>query len=152
MFKTHEKSQFEILSGNTIEKPGRIIVQIGEDKLYTNSHGMAVFLCETVEPEEFNRTTLEGRLEDLQSEYNSECEAHAIETEEAMAKIDAMEELLAQERDSKREINASMDRVIEDNKALYNALQECRRIFGNLPQEIEKLLEGELDNVYTGTV
>ena len=36
MLKTHEKSRFEVMNGNQIVKTSRIVVQIAEEKLYTN--------------------------------------------------------------------------------------------------------------------
>ena len=36
MLKTHEKSRFKVLNGTSIRDTKRIIVKIGEEKLYTN--------------------------------------------------------------------------------------------------------------------
>lgn len=41
MFKTHEKSRFEVMNGTQIENAKRIVIQIAEEKLYTNGRGMA---------------------------------------------------------------------------------------------------------------
>lgn len=155
MLKTHEKSRFEVLSGTNVRDTKRIVVQIREEKLYTNPAGMACFLCETVDPEDYNRTTAEGRAAEAEKSLQEEIEAHKIETEEAQAKIDALEELLEKARDTREGMKNAAAAVREENKTLYKALVECRRIFGELPPEIERLLnneEGEKDHGYTCTI
>lgn len=140
MLKTHEKSRFEVLNGTNVRDTKRIVVQIGEEKLYTNPAGMACFLCETVDPEDYNRTTAEGRAAEAEKSLQEEIEAHKIETEEAQAKIDALEELLEEARDAREGMKNAVAAVREENKTLYKALVECRRIFGELPPEIETLI------------
>lgn len=140
MLKTHEKSRFEVLNGTNVRDTKRIVVQIGEEKLYTNPAGMACFLCETVDPEDYNRTTVEGRAAEAEKSLQEEIEAHKIETEEAQAKIDALEELLEEARDAREGMKNAAAAVREENKTLYKALVECRRIFGELPPEIETLI------------
>lgn len=140
MLKTHEKSRFEVLNGTNVRNTKRIVVQIGEEKLYTNPAGMACFLCETVDPEDYNRTTAEGRAAEAEKSLQEEIEAHKIETEEAQAKIDALEELLEEARDAREGMKNAAAAVREENKTLYKALVECRRIFGELPPEIETLI------------
>lgn len=140
MLKTHEKSRFEVLNGTNVRDTKRIVVQIGEEKLYTNPAGMACFLCETVDPEDYNRTIAEGRAAEAEKSLQEEIEAHKIETEEAQAKIDALEELLEEARDAREGMKNAAAAVREENKTLYKALVECRRIFGELPPEIETLI------------
>lgn len=140
MLKTHEKSRFEVLNGTNVRDTKRIVVQIGEEKLYTNPAGMACFLCETVDPEDYNRTTAEGRAAEAEKSLREEIEAHKIETEEAQAKIDALKELLEEARDAREGMKNAAAAVREENKTLYKALVECRRIFGELPPEIETLI------------
>ena len=140
MLKTHEKSRFEVLNGTNVRDTKRIVVQIGDEKLYTNPAGMACFLCETVDPEDYNRTTAEGRAAEAEKSLQEEIEAHKIETEEAQAKIDALEELLEEARDAREGMKNAAAAVREENKTLYKALVECRRIFGELPPEIETLI------------
>lgn len=155
MLKTHEKSRFEVLNGEHIRDTKRIVVQIGEEKLYTNPAGMACFLCETVNPEDYNRTTAEGRAAEAEKSLQEEIEAHKIEMEEAEAKIEALEELLEQARDAGGNYRRKLDEAAQENAELRKALIECRRIFGELPPEIERLLnneEGEKDNGYTCTI
>lgn len=155
MLKTHEKSRFEVLNGEHVRDTKRIVVQIGEEKLYTNPAGMACFLCETVDPEDYNRTTAEGRAAEAEKSLQEEIEAHKIEMEEAEAKIEALEELLEQARDAGGNYRRKLNEVAQENAELRKALIECRRIFGELPPEIERLLnneEGEKDNGYTCTI
>lgn len=140
MIKTHEKSRFEVLNGNNVRDTSRIVVQIGEKKLYTNPSGMACFLCETVDPKEYNRTTAEGRATAAEKELADEIEAHKIEMEEAQAKINALEELLAEAQEAREGMRNVVAAVREENQTLYKTLVECRRIFGELPPEIETLI------------
>lgn len=140
MFKTHEKSRFEVMNGTQIENAKRIVIQIAEEKLYTNGRGMAYFLCETVDPKEYDRTTAEGRAAAAEKELVDEIEANKIEMEEAQAKIDALEELLAEAKDAREGMRNAAAAVREENQTLYKALVECRRIFGELPPEIETLI------------
>lgn len=104
MLKTHEKSRFEVMNGKAIKESGRIVIQVAEEKLYTNASGMACFLCETVDPEDYNRTTAEGRAAEAEKSLQEEIEAHKIEMEEAEAKIAALEELLAEAKDAREEM------------------------------------------------
>lgn len=140
MFKTHEKSRFEVMNETQIENAKRIVIQIAEEKLYTNGRGMACFLCETVDPKEYDRTTAEGRAAAAEKELVDEIEANKIEMEEAQAKIDALEELLAEAKDAREGMRNAAAAVREENQTLYKALVECRRIFGELPPEIETLI------------
>lgn len=137
MFKTHEKSRFEALSSEAVRNSERIIVQIGENKLHSNPAGLAVFLCETVAIEDYYHETIEGQLEELDNQQ---------------VKADALEELLEQSKDNTKRIADRLDRVNAENKKLFEALQECEHIFGELPKEIKELMEGGLDIVYNRTV
>ena len=141
MFKTHEKSRFEAMNSDTIRNTERIIIQIGEKKLHSNPSGLAVFLCETVAKEDYERETVEGQLEAALEELNNQ-----------KAKATAMEELLEQSKDKAKQVADRLYRSNAENKKLFEALQECERIFGELPKEIKELLEGGLDNVYNGAV
>ena len=140
MFKTPEKSRFEVMNGTQIENAKRIVIQIAEEKLYTNGRGMACFLCETVDPKKYDRTTAEGRAAAAEKELVDEIEANKIEMEEAQAKIDALEELLAEAKDAREGMRNAAAAVREENQTLYKALVECRRIFGESPPEIETLI------------
>lgn len=140
MLKTHEKSRFEVLNGTDVRNTKRIVVQIGEEKLYTNPAGMACFLCETVDPEDYDRTTAEGRAEEAEKSLQEEIEANKIEMEEAEAKIAALEELLAEEKDTREGMRKAQEKALNENQKLYSAIVECRRVFGELPKEIEDLI------------
>lgn len=148
MLKTHEKSRFEVLNGNDVRNTSRIVVQIGDEKLYTNGTGMACFLCETVAPEDYDRTTAEGRAAEAEKCLRDEIEAHRLEMEGAEAKIAALEELLAQTRDERDKAREDARRSEEENAAFYGALVECERIFGSLPPEIERLYKDEAERGY----
>lgn len=148
MLKTHEKSRFEVLNGRDIKNTSRIVVQIGEEKLYTNNSGMACFLCETVERKDYDRTTAEGRAEEAEKCLQDEIEAHRLEMEDAEAKIAALEELLALTRDERDKAREDARRSEEENAAFYGALVECKRIFGSLPPEIERLYKDEAERGY----
>lgn len=140
MFKTHEKSRFETMSEKQIKSGERIVVQISDEKQFTNNGGDMWFLCETVDPKEYDRTTAEGRAAAAEEELAAEIEAHKIEMDEAQAKITALEELLAEAQDAREQLRNANRTVHEENTVLYNALCECRRIFGDLPPEIDNLL------------
>ncbi len=155
MFKTHEKSRFEVLSGNVMDKEERIVVQIADEMLYTNVGGMACFLCETVSPEDYNQTTAEGRAAEAEKKLADEIDAHKIEMEEAQETLEVLQNQLAESQDCREGLRRSVEKLQAKNMELYKALAECRRIFGDLPPEIEELFtipKGEMENVHTGTV
>lgn len=140
MFKTHERSRFEVMNGQQIRDSERIIVQIAEEKLYTNMQGVACFLCETVSKANFDLSTLEVKLAATEKQLKDEAEAHRAELEEAEAKVEALEELLAEASDDRERMKITIGEVREENMEFFNALTECRRIFGELMSEIEGLL------------
>lgn len=148
MLKTHEKSRFEVLNERNVRDTSRIVVQIGDEKTYTNSCGTAYFLCETVAQQDYNRTTAEGRAAEAEKCLRDEIEAHRLEMEGAEAKIAALEELLAQTRDERDKAREDARRSEEENTAFYAALVECERIFGGLPPEIERLYKDEAERGY----
>lgn len=147
MLRTHEKSYFRLVSGEDLRKT-ETIIQIAEEKQYENGKGYAVFLCEVVKPEEYERTTAEGRAEAAETSLQEEIEAHKIEMEEAEAKIEALEELLEQARDKERERQQKEESQNEEINKLYGALYECEKIFGSLPPEIERLYKDEEERGY----
>ena len=83
MLKTHEKSRFETMSEKQIKREERIVVQISDEKQFTNNSGDMWFLCETVDPKEYDRTTAEGRAAAAEAELAAEIEAHKMEMDEA---------------------------------------------------------------------
>lgn len=154
MIKTHEKSRLHtVLRTSRVNGSDDIILQIEQTPLL--SDGAIVYLVESVSKEDYDRTTAEGKAAAAEAELAAEIEAHKIEMEEAQAKIDALEELLEKARDTREGMRNAVEAVREENKTLYKALVECHRIFGELPPEIERLLnnkEGEKDHGYTCTI
>ena len=139
MLKTHEKSRIYPVRGSyAAEEIKEIVLQMEPTQLQSN--GNYVYLVETVSREEYNRTTAEGRAAAAEAELAAEIEAHKMEMDEAQAKIDALEELLAEAQDVREQLRNANRTVHEENTVLYNALCECRRIFGDLPPEIDNLL------------
>lgn len=139
MLKTHEKSRLRVVVGTAhISSGSDIILQI-EQTPERSGNGI-VYLVESVSEAEYNRTTAEGRAAAAEAELAAEIEAHKMEMDEAQAKIDALEELLAETQDAREQLRNVNRTVHEENTVLYNALCECRRIFGDLPPEIDNLL------------
>lgn len=139
MLKTHEKSRIRVVAGTLkADELSGVVLQI-EATGIRNGDGN-IYLVETVDPKEYERTTAEGRAAAAEKELADEIEAHKIEMEEAQAKIDAMEELLAEAQDAREGMRNAAAAVREENQTLYKALVECRRIFGELPPEIETLI------------
>lgn len=139
MLKTHEKSRIRVVAGTLkADELSSVVLQI-EATGIRNGDGN-IYLVETVDPKEYERTTAEGRAAAAEKELADEIEAHKIEMEEAQAKIDAMEELLAEAQDAREGMRNAAAAVREENQTLYKALVECRRIFGELPPEIETLI------------
>ena len=154
MIKTHEKSKLRTVAGTSrVNSSGDIILQIEQTPHI--SDGLIIYLVESVSKEDYDRTTAEGKAAAAKEELAAEIEAHKIEMEEAQAKIDALEELLEEARDAREGMRKAAAAVREEKQTFYKAIVECRRIFGELPPEIERLLnneEGEKDNGYTCTI
>ena len=139
MLKTHEKSRIYPVRGSyAAEEIKEVVLQMEPTQLQSN--GNYIYLVETVSKEEYNRTTAEGRAAAAEAELAAEIEVHKIEMNEAQAKIAALEELLAEAQDVREQLRNANRTVHEENTVLYNALCECRRIFGDLPPEIDNLL------------
>lgn len=151
MIKTHEKSEIVLINGKELSNDENVILQIDTTAQYQNGN-YGVYIAEIVDRNEYDRTTAEGRAEAAEKRLEDEMNAHKIEIGEMEAKAEALEEMLEQQRDWTREKEVEVIRIGEENQKLYEALVECKRIFGLLPTEIEKLLKGDLSNVYTGTV
>lgn len=140
MLKTHEKSRiYQVRGSYAAEEIKEVVLQMEPTQLQSN--GNYVYLVETVSQEEYNRTTAEGRAAAAEEELAAEIEAHEIEMNEAQAKIDALEELLAQTRTEKAEIRDNWAKTSEDLRTLHRALHECKRVFNGLPAEIEETME-----------
>lgn len=139
MLKTHEKSRIYPVRGSfAAEEITDIVLQMEATGFL--SEGNYVYLVETVSKEEYDRTTAEGRAAEAEAELAAEIEAHKMEMDEAQAKIDALEELLAEAQDKNERLRNANRTAHGENTVLYNALCECQRIFGDLPPEIDNLL------------
>lgn len=154
MVKTHEKSRIYAVVGTVnVRNPKNIVLQI-EATGQKNVDGF-VYLIETVAAEDYDRTTAEGRAAAAEKELEEYKKAFFETTDNLNAEKEALEELLAQSRDAGARFRAKFYKAKEEGEKLYKALAERRRIFGELPPEIEKLLnseEGEKDHGNTCTI
>lgn len=108
-----------------------------------------------MDAEDYDRTTAEGRAAAAEKELKEYKEAFFETTDNLNAEKEALEELLEQARDVGGNYRRKLNEAAQENAELRKALIECRRIFGELPPEIERLLnnkEGEKDNGYTCTI
>lgn len=144
MQKIHEKSRIGIMRADQIEKTEQIIIQA----LQIDGCKEPQFLCETVDPAEYDRATAEGRAHEAKKRLEEETEAHRIEMNEAEAKIEALEELLAQAKEERNAAREDAGRQRKENAEFVGALRECERIFRSLPPEIERLYKGEQERGY----
>lgn len=154
MVKTHEKSRIYTVTGTAkLKNPEKVVLQI-EATGQRNTDGF-IYLVETVSVEDYDRTTAEGRATAAEKELKEYKEAFFETTDNLNAEKEALEELLEQERDAGRNCRRKLNEAAQEYAELRKALIECRRIFGELPPEIERLLndeEGEKDHGYTCTI
>lgn len=154
MKKTHEKSSIYAVTGtDSVKNIKKTVLQM--EATGRTSGGMLVYLVETVAAEDYDRTTAEGRAAAAEKELKEYKEAFFETTDNLNAEKEALEELLEQERDAGRNCRRKLNEAAQEYAELRKALIECRRIFGELPPEIEKLLndeEGEKDHGYTCTI
>lgn len=154
MKKTHEKSRIYTVVGTAkLKNTEKVVLQI-EATGQGNGDGF-IYLVESVAVEDYDRTTAEGRAAAAEKELKEYKEAFYETTDNLNAEKEALEELLEQERDAGRNYRRKLDEAVQEYAELYKALIECRRIFGELPPEIERLLnneEGEKDHGYTCTI
>lgn len=154
MKKTHEKSSIYAVTGtDSVKNIKKTVLQM--EATGHTSGGMLVYLVETVAAEDYDRTTAEGRAAAAEKELKEYKEAFFETTDNLNTEKEALEELLEQERDAGRNYIRKLDEAVQEYAELYKALIECRRIFGELPPEIERLLnneEGEKDHGYTCTI
>ena len=153
MVKTHEKSRiYAVVGTDNAKNIEKVVLQM--EATGQISGGYLIYLVETVAAEDYDRTTAEGRAaaEKELEEYKKEL----FETTDNLnAEKEALEELLEQARDAGSNYRRKLDEAAQENAELRRALIECHRIFGELPPEIERLLnneEGEKDNGYTCTI
>lgn len=154
MKKTHEKSHIYTVAGTAkLKNAEKVVLQI-EATGQRNNDGF-IYLVESVAAEDYDRTAAEGRAAAAEKELKEYKEAFYKTTDNLNAEKEALEELLEQERDAGGNYRRKLEEAAQENAELRKALIECRRIFGELPQEIERLLnneEGEKDNGYTCTI
>lgn len=138
MKKTYENSRLEWLTQKDIEANNEsefyVIVQVSEKIAYpvirieNNLQCETCFLCETVDREEYEKTTQKGKIKEL---------------EKKVRKLKGEKDILSQRLDAAAAITAGETRgrqkaeeTIEEMKA---AFRELERVFGDLPPEIVSL-------------
>ena len=154
MVKTHEKSHiYAVVGTDNVKNIGKVVLQM--EATGQKSGGYLIYLVETVATEDYDRTTAEGRAAAVEKELEEYKKELFETTDNLNAEKEALEELLEQARDAGGNYRRKLDEAVQENAELRKALIECRRIFGELPPEIERLLnneEGEKDNGYTCTI
>ena len=142
MKKTHEKSRIYTVAGTAkLKNPEKVVLQI-EATGQRNGDGF-IYLVESVAAEDYDHTTAEGRAAAAEKELEEYKKEFSETTDNLNAEKEALEELLEQARDAGGNYRRKLDEVAQENAELRKALTECRRIFGELPPEIERLLNNE---------
>ena len=142
MKKTHEKSRIYTVAGTAkLKNPEKVVLQI-EATGQRNGDGF-IYLVESVAAEDYDRTTAEGRAAAAEKELEEYKKEFFETTDNLNAEKEALEELLEQARDARGNYRRKLDEAAQENAELRKALTECRRIFGELPPEIERLLNNE---------
>lgn len=135
MKKTYENSHLEWLTKEDIEANNEsefvVIVQVSEKiacpviRIENNLQCEICFLCETVDREEYEKTTQKGKIKEL---------------EKKVRKLKGEKEILSQRLDTAAAITNTETRkrqkaeeMIEEMKAGF---RELERVFGDLPPEI----------------
>lgn len=151
MVRTHEKSRIYAVVGTlNVKNFDKVVLQI-EATGQKNGDGF-IYLVETVSAEDYDRTTAEGWAAAAEKELEEYKKAFLEKTDNLNAKKEALEEMLTLTRDANDNYRKKLNEAKQENAELYKAITECRRIFGELPPEIERLLngeEGEKDHGYT---
>lgn len=142
MKKTHEKSRIYTVAGTAkLKNLEKVVLQI-EATGQRNGDGF-IYLVESVAAEDYDRTTAEGRAAAAEKELEEYKKEFSETTDNLNAEKEALEELLEQARDAGGNYRRKLDEAAQENAELRKALTECRRIFGELPPEIERLLNNE---------
>ena len=154
MKKTHEKSRiYAVVGTDNVKNIEKVVLQM--EATGQTSGGYLIYLVETVAAEDYDRTTAEGRATAAEKELEEYKKEFFETTDNLNAEKEALEELLEQARDAGGNYRRKLNEAAQESAELRKALTECRRIFGELPPEIERLLnneEGEKDNGYTCTI
>ena len=142
MVKTHEKSRiYAVVGTDNVKNVEKVVLQM--EATGQMSGGRLIYLVETVAAEDYDRTTAEGRAATAEEELKEYKKTISEKTDNLNA-----------EKAGAR-FRTKFYKAKEEGEKLYKALAECRRIFGELPPEIEKLLnseEGEKDHGNTCTI
>lgn len=150
MVKTHEKSRiYAVVGTENVKNIEKVVLQM--EATGQMRGGYLIYLVETVSVEDYDRTAAGGRAAAAEKELKEYKETFSETTDN----LNAEKEALEQERDAGRNYRRKLDEAAQENAELYKALTECRRIFVELPPEIERLLndkEGEKDHGYTCTI
>lgn len=142
MVKTHEKSRiYAVVGTENVKNIEKVVLQM--EATGQISGGYLIYLVETVSVEDYDRTTAEGRATEAEKELKEYKEAFFETTDNLNAEKEALEELLEQARDAGGNYRRKLNEAAQENAELRKALIECRRIFGELPPEIERLLNNE---------
>jgi sulfatase maturation enzyme AslB (radical SAM superfamily) len=98
MKKTHEKSRIYTVTGTAkLKNPEKVVLQI-EATGQRNTDGF-IYLVESVDAEDYDSTTAEGRAAAAEKELKEYKEAFFETTDNLNAEKEALEELLEQARD-----------------------------------------------------
>lgn len=139
MRKSHEKSVFKRLTLRQIdeanEKSERVILQIKEEPMgrikspysSTNTDG---YLCEIVSREEYEKTTQEGKIEELKKKVKDLTEEN--------------EHLFCNLQNTERRRKIENERAIKAENKIMDmeaGFRELERVFGDLPPEIVSLYD-----------
>lgn len=142
MVKTHEKSSiYAVVGTDNVKNIEKVVLQM--EATGQISGGYLIYLVETVAAEDYDRTTAEGRAAAAEKELKEYKEAFFETTDNMNAEKEALEELLEQARDAGGNYRRKLNEAAQENAELRKSLIECRRIFGELPPEIERLLNNE---------
>ena len=142
MVKTHEKSRiYAVVGTDNVKNIEKVVLQM--EATGQTSGAYLIYLVETVAAEDYDRTTAEGRAAAAEKELKEYKEAFFETTDNLNAEKEALEELLEQARDAGGNYRRKLNEAAQENAELRKALIECRRIFGELPPEIERLLNNE---------
>ena len=140
MVKTHEKSCIQPVAGTlNVKNTEKVVLQI-EATGQKNADGF-IYLVETVNVKDYDRTTAEGRAAAAEEELKEYKKTLSETMDNLNAEKEALEELLAQSHEDGDKFRMKFYKAKEEGERLYKALVECRRIFGELPREIEEMLK-----------
>lgn len=154
MVKTHEKSRiYAVVGTDNVKNIEKVVLQM--EATGQISGGYLIYLVETVAAEDYDRTTAEGRAAAAEKELKEYKEAFFETTDNLNAEKKRWKNYWNRRETRAAIIEGNLTKAAQENAELRKALIECRRIFGELPPEIERLLnneEGEKDNGYTCTI